>query len=47
MFDMLEELLGVKLRYTRLPWRLSDQRFFVADHAKATRLLGWSPAVSK
>jgi CDP-paratose 2-epimerase len=47
LFDMLEELLGVKLRYTRLPWRLSDQRFFVADHAKATRLLGWSPAVSK
>ncbi len=43
----LEKRLGVKLRYTHLPWRQSDQKFFVADHSKAERLLAWSPKMSK
>ncbi|WP_243370806.1 GDP-mannose 4,6-dehydratase [Geotalea sp. SG265] len=46
LFSLLEELLDVKLNYTRLPPRESDQRLFVADVAKATRLLGWTPKVS-
>jgi len=46
LFSLLEEMLGVKLGYKKLPPRESDQRVFVADIAKAGRLLGWSPQVS-
>lgn len=47
LFAFLENELGVKLNYTRLPPRESDQKVFVADIAKAKRLLGWEPVVSK
>ncbi|MDE1171698.1 MAG: GDP-mannose 4,6-dehydratase [Verrucomicrobium sp.] len=47
LFLMLEEMLKIKLRYEMLPWRHSDQRFFVADSSKAERLLGWKPRVDK
>ena len=43
LFAILEKRLDVRLKYERLPWRTSDQKFFVADNAKATRLLGWQP----
>jgi CDP-paratose 2-epimerase len=43
----LEKRLGIKLNYTHLPWRQSDQKFFVADNRKAERLLGWVPKTSK
>ncbi len=43
----LEERLGLKLNYTKLPWRSSDQRYFVANNGKATRLTEWAPKVSK
>lgn len=46
LFSMLEELVGVQLNYTQLPVRESDQRVFVADIAKARKLLGWEPKVS-
>ncbi|MFH7321197.1 GDP-mannose 4,6-dehydratase [Desulfurivibrio sp. D14AmB] len=46
LFALLEELLQVKLEFTRLPVRASDQRVFVADIAKAEKLLGWKPVVS-
>lgn len=46
LFSLLEELAGVKLNYTKLPVRVSDQRVFVSDIAKANQLLGWQPAVS-
>jgi len=47
LFSFLESELGVKLNYTHLPPRESDQKVFVADIAKATRLLEWSPKVEK
>lgn len=47
LFAMLEAEVGVKLRYERLPWRHSDQRFFVANTAKTGRLLGWQPKISR
>ncbi len=47
LFLFLENELGVKLNYTRLPPRESDQKVFVADISKAMRLLGWEPKVSK
>ena len=46
LFALLEELTGVKLDYKKLPPRESDQRVFVADTAKAKRMLGWEPQVS-
>lgn len=47
LFAFLEARLGVKMRYDRLPWRPSDQKYFVAENAKAHELLGWSPQVTK
>ena len=46
LFTLLEEIAGVKLNYTKLPVRESDQRVFVANIAKAHKLLGWRPEVS-
>lgn len=43
----LEDRLGIKLKYTNLPWRQSDQKFFVADNSKAERLIQWSPKKPK
>jgi CDP-paratose 2-epimerase len=43
----LEQRLDLKLNYTRLPWRQSDQKFFVADNSKARKLLLWAPLASK
>jgi len=47
LFEYLERRLEVELRYQRLPWRHSDQRYFVADISKARRLLNWQPQVGK
>jgi CDP-paratose 2-epimerase len=46
LFSMLEDLASVRLNYTRLPSRESDQRVFVADISKAAAVLQWKPAVS-
>jgi CDP-paratose 2-epimerase len=46
LFSLLEEFSGVKLTYTNLAPRESDQRVFVADLAKAGKLIGWEPKVS-
>jgi CDP-paratose 2-epimerase len=47
LFELLEGLLSMKLKYRRLPWRHSDQKYFVADISKARRLLGWAPRQNK
>ena len=46
LFDMLEDILNVKLDYTQLPPRVSDQKVFVADITKITNAIGWKPKVS-
>lgn len=46
LFSLLEEIAGVRLSYTRLPVRESDQRVFIADLGKAMKLLDWQPRVS-
>lgn len=46
LFDLLEELLDVKLQYKKLSPRTSDQRIFVANISKAKELIGWEPKVS-
>lgn len=47
LFDELESILKVKLRYRPIEWRQGDQKFFVSATGKAQRILGWQPATSK
>lgn len=46
LFDMLNQLLGIRMEYVQLPPRQSDQKVFVADITKIHDTLGWSPKVS-
>lgn len=46
LFTILEKELDIKLNYTRLPARESDQKVFIANIDKAKRLIGWEPKVS-
>jgi len=46
LFTLLEKIAHIKLNYTALPVRESDQRVFVADLTKAKRMLNWQPMVS-
>ena len=46
LFSLLEDICKVRLDYTRIAVRESDQRVFVADIEKAKNLLGWVPEVS-
>lgn len=46
LIQSLEEFSGEELVYTKLAPRESDQRLFVADIAKAKKLIGWEPQVS-
>jgi CDP-paratose 2-epimerase len=47
LFEILEGYLKIKLIYTKLPWRPHDQKFFVADPAKARTFLNWKPSTSR
>jgi CDP-paratose 2-epimerase len=47
LFSFLEKELDIKMEYTKLPVRESDQRVFVSDLTKAKELIGWEPKVSK
>ena len=47
LFSFLEQELDIKMIYTKLPPRESDQKVFVADITKAKKLIGWEPKVSK
>lgn len=47
LFDLLEELLDIKMIYKQLPWRESDQKVFIADNTKITRLAKWKALVDK
>ncbi|MCU0664619.1 MAG: GDP-mannose 4,6-dehydratase [Myxococcota bacterium] len=43
LFALLEELLGVRLRYELTPWRDSDQKVFVSDNGRVCSAVGWTP----
>ncbi|WP_201986358.1 SDR family NAD(P)-dependent oxidoreductase [Hymenobacter rubidus] len=47
LFGMLEEIVGIKMQYTRLPVRQSDQKVFIANIAKAKADFEWQPIVNK
>ena len=46
LFSLLEEFTQVKLSYTKIPERESDQKIFVADITKANNILKWKPEVN-
>ncbi len=46
LFKILENALNVQLSVQTSPWRLSDQKVFVADNSKAGRLFGWKPQIT-
>ena len=46
LFNLLEDKLNIKMEYTQLPWRESDQKVFVADIEKAQQIIGWKPQVT-
>lgn len=46
LFDLLNDLLGVQLRYKKLPPRQSDQKIFVADITKIKDRIQWEPKVT-
>ena len=41
LFNLLEEILQINLKYKKLPFRESDQLVFIADNRKAENLIGW------
>lgn len=41
LFMYLESELDIKMKYTVLPWRQSDQKVFIADTSKARNTFGW------
>jgi len=45
LFDILNGILDIKMRYVQLPSRASDQKVFVADTTKCRNHLGWEPKV--
>lgn len=47
LFQLLEQELGIAMKFDVLPPRESDQRVFVADISKARELIGWTPEVDK
>lgn len=47
LFHMLESMLGIKMNYSQLPPRESDQKVFVANIDKISKMAGWKPQVSK
>ena len=46
LFTMLEEIIGDKMSFVRIPQRESDQKFFVADISKTQNTFKWAPKVN-
>lgn len=46
LFNMLEQILDIKLDYKKIAPRISDQKVFVADIHKIKSMIGWSPVVT-
>lgn len=47
LFGLLEQQLGIEMKYERLSVRQSDQKVFIAAIGKAKRDFDWVPVVSK
>ena len=46
LFNLLEELLGIKMEFEKLPPRESDQLVFIADNKSISNLTSWKPKVT-
>lgn len=46
LFEVLENKLDVKLKFSRLPARQSDQKSFIADISKAHSYFSWKPQIN-
>jgi len=46
LFEMLNDILGIEMKYVQLPPRQSDQKVFVADTGKIYSKIGWVPRVT-
>ena len=46
LFDMLNNMLDIKMEYVQLPPRQSDQKVFVADITKINNAIGWKPEIT-
>ena len=47
LFDFISSTLKIKMNYTELPCRKSDQKVFIADIRKAQQMIGWFPRTDK
>lgn len=47
LFSLLEKELKVKIKYAKLPVRISDQKIFIADLAKIQNDIAWLPKIDK
>lgn len=47
LFSTLERMNGQKLQFTKLDWRPSDQKSFIADISLANKEIGWKPIIGK
>ena len=47
LFQMLENMLNIKICFSQLPWRESDQKVFVADNGKINNFTDWTPTITK
>ena len=45
LFDVLESILNIKMKYKELPWRESDQKVFIANSNKINRAINWEAKV--
>lgn len=45
LIELLQDILGKRIRYRFAPWRPGDQRIYVSDITKARQELGWEPLV--
>lgn len=45
LFNMLNDILNIKLEYDCKPFRISDQKVFVADISKINKDINWFPKV--
>jgi CDP-paratose 2-epimerase len=45
LFTLLENELDIEMNHVKLPWRISDQKVYVADITKASTTFDWSPTI--
>lgn len=46
LFRELEVRTGAPMRFVQTPWRVADQKYFVADASKARKLMQWEAHIS-